>query len=318
MPQSAFPENILLESFVTAKSGQLAPQLHEWFTPDELRQNLRAELEQDQEWTHNLGWAEQFLDNIGVGQSQDYLVRTLELPTVGTSWTHIRFRGGDKARPFVDLRSSLNLPSSSADFKNLLKQLRGEYAPFKPKHLRLFLPDMNSLEPLPDGAFWEKRYLAAPLENLRANPVSDTLEARPLSENFYPRYLETYRELQESWPAHAEYAGVQPESDFLETDGAALELFLHGEYAGLVAASRAVEQSLRGFVVNEVVLGRVARGKGLGPVALWHLAQNLPTLEGDVLFGTVDLRNTPAYRSALCSGREDVGGYLWVPLEPLS
>ena len=318
MPQSAFPENILLESFVTAKSGQLAPQLHEWFTPDELRQNLRAELEEDFEWTHNLEWATEFHANIGIGQPQDYLVRTPELPVLGTVWTHIRFRGGDKARPFVDLRSSLKLPSLEADFKVFLEHVCREYVVFKPKHLRLFLPDMNSLEPLPDGAFWEKRYLAAPLENLRANPVSDTLEARPLSENFYPRYLETYRELQESWPAHAEYAGVQPESDFLETDGAALELFLHGEYAGLVAASRAVEQSLRGFVVNEVVLGRVARGKGLGPVALWHLAQNLPTLEGDVLFGTVDLRNTPAYRSALCSGREDVGGYLWVPLEPLS
>ncbi len=224
-----------------------------------------------------------------MGQSQDYRVRTLELPILGTAWTHIRFRGGDKARPFVDLRSSLNLLSSSGpprevrsgpkgaarpercrsrqdavqtktaqlgqdstDFRDLLERLRTEYAFFQPKHLRLFLPDMKSLEPLPKGAFWEKRYLAAPLEKLRESALPDTLKARVLSADFYPRYLETYREFQESWPTHAEYAGVQDESDFLETDGIALELFSDGQYAGLVAASRAIEQGLRGFVVDEV------------------------------------------------------------------
>jgi len=174
---------------------------------------------------------------------------------------------------------------------------------------------MNSLEPLQKEAFWEKRYLAAPVEKLRTNPVASTLEARPLSDGFYERYFETYRELQESWPQHAEYAGIEDESDFLGTDGAVLELFLDGQYAGLVAASRAVEQGLRGFVVDEVVLNKIARGRALGPVALRHLAEHLPVLEGDVLFGTVDVRNTPAYRSALRSGREDVGGYLWVSLE---
>ena len=207
------------------------------------------------------------------------------------------------------------LGQDRGDFGNLLEHLRSEYAVFKPKHLRLFLPDTASLEPLLEGAFWEKRYLAAPLEHLRESALPDALEARPLSKDFYPRYLETYRELQERWLEHAEYAGVQEESDFLETDGAALELFLDGQYAGLVAASRAVEQGLRGFVVDEVVLSQMARGRLLGPVALRHLAEHLPALEGDVLFGTVDVRNTPAYRSALRSGREDVGGYLWVSLE---
>jgi len=316
----SFEQSHLLETFVQAKLGQLAPILHTWYTPDELHQNLKAELQDDLEWTQNLEWAEQFHANFGVGQPQDYLVRTLELPTLGTSWTHIRFRGGDPARPFVDLRSSLNLPSHSENFKNLLERLNNEYTVFKPKHLRLFLPLMNSLEPLPEGAFWEKRYLAAPVEKLRQSAVSDALdsdararlEARPLAEDFYLRYLETYRELQESWPAHAEYAGVQEKSDFRGTDGAALELFLDGQYAGLVAASRAVEQGLRGFVVDEVVLSQVARGRALGPVALRHLVEHLPARAGDILFGTVDVRNTPAYRSALRSGREDVGGYLWV------
>jgi len=305
----------LLETFVQAKLGQLAPQLHTWYTPDELRRNLKVELEQDLEWTHKLEWAEQFQRNFGVGLPQDYLVRTLELPILGTAWTHIRFRGGDKARPFVDLRSSLHLPSTKEDFRDLLERLKSEYAVFRPKHLRLFLPHMKSLEPLPKEAFWEKRYLAAPVEALRENPLPDLLEARPLSDGFYGRYLETYRELQESWPAHAEYAGVQEESDFQGTDGAALELFLESQYAGLVAASRAVEQGLSGFVVDEVVLGKVARGRGLGPVALRHLVEYLPARGGDVLFGTVDFRNAPAHRSALRSGREDVGGYLWVPLE---
>ncbi len=316
MSQTAsYEQTHLLETFIQAKLSQLAPQLHTWFTLEELRQNLRSELADDLEWTHNLEWAEQFHHNIGLGQPQDYLVRTLALPVLGTAWTHIRFRGGEIERPFIDLRSSLNLPSSSVDFTAFVELLRDKYAVFRPKHLRLFLPDRSTLEPLPEGAFWEKRYLAAPVSELRKKPMLERVEVRPLSDGFYIRYLEVYRELQAAWPEHAEYAGVQDESDFQETDGAALEVWVDSEYAGLVAASRAVEQGLCGFVVDEVTLSSTFRGQGLGPSALRGLVEHLPALEGAVLFGTVDVRNLPAYRSALRSDRVDVGGYLWVSLE---
>lgn len=117
-------------------------------------------------------------------------------------------------------------------------------------------------------------------------------------------------------PAHALHTRAESMQDLaaLAKAGTLFDVLVDGWWAGVLAADPGVAHGLRGATVIELLLDPAVRGRGYGPHLSTLLARHLPLPDDQILFGTVHIDNTPAYRSALRAGRVDVGGEVLVPL----
>jgi hypothetical protein len=70
---------------------------------------------------------------------------------------------------------------------------------------------------------------------------------------------------------------------------------------------------LPSYVVQELVLTSTHRGHGYGPHLSTLLAASLPD-QSRILTGTIHAANTSARTAALNAGRQDIGGWLQLPL----
>ncbi|GEM47374.1 GNAT family N-acetyltransferase [Deinococcus cellulosilyticus] len=297
------------------KLAQLSPLLHQWYTPEKLKHNLEEALQVELDRLQNLEFAKDFHDHCQVPGSEpaDYLNRWMGETLIG-----IRFRALDLSRPFVDVILMPQLPGDAAGFLKVARQAATACALFQPKHARFFVPSHIDLGPLPEGFFWEKRYLALPIQEARQLPLpsrhGDITLQRPAELDFYEAYTQIYQDIAAVHPDHPEYATPESREDLqdLLEEGTLYQVMHEDQWIGVVAATRSAEEGLSGFVVTEMLLRPEFQGRGLGAAAQRHLIENLPALEDDVLFGTIDSRNTSAIRAALKNHRKDIGGYLWV------
>ncbi len=311
----------LLERMVPVKLEQVAPQVRAWYTPNALRENMQAALEDEAHYATSTKFAEVFARSAPVSGAgpNDYNNRALELPHLGWSLAGIRFRGQDLARPFVNIGFSSDLPASFHAWTSDANVLSHAFAVFRPLHVRAFVPAHVPLE-LGPHAFWENRLLAAPIRRMLERPAPAHLERvrleRPDDLSFRTRYAAIYDDLHAFDPAHAEYASAEDEGSLASylSDGFLWHVLVDGAWAGIVAAFRDASEGVRGFTVAEIVLERAFRGSGFGPAVQRRLVEALAPLAApdDALLGTIHTRNSSAIRTALRSGREDIGGYAWV------
>lgn len=316
-------ETSILEQLTRAKLEDVSPILSRWYERDELRTLLREDLSSNVRLFSDDELAEQFQHHcpIPTATREDYKNRWFELPGLGRALTGIRFRGLDMNRPFVEVVATTQPVSATTDMQAVGESLRRAYKVFRPNHVRFFVPEhiRLELERWP-GAFWEKRYFAAPVEQMRqrAQPGGYDRVAlrRPSDMAFYARYCQLLEERFARQPELEEYTRIEAQEDlaaYLE-EGTLFEVMVDGTWAGLVGVTRDAEQGLRGHVVIEIVLAESARGRGLGVAVQQRLVKALTFESGDVLYGTIDARNTAAVKTAQRSGRVDVGGFLWLPL----
>ncbi len=311
----------LLERMVPVKLEQVAPQVRAWYAPDALRENVQATLRDEARYATSAEFAQGFARSAPVPGAvpDDYNNRALELPHLGWSLAGIRFRGQDLARPFVNIGFSSDLPASFHAWMSDANVLHRAFAVFRPLHVRAFVPAHVPLR-LGEGAFWENRLLAAPIRRMLEQPAPAHLERvrleRPDDLSFRDRYAAIYDDLHALEPAHAEYASPEDEGSLASyfKDGLLWNVLVDGAWAGVVAAFRDASEGVRGFTVAEIVLGRAFRGRGFGPAVQRRLAETLAPLAAldDALLGTIHAHNSSAIRTALRSGREDIGGYAWI------
>ncbi len=316
-------EAALLDLFAGAKLSQAPSNLKCWYSQDELRAQLRADLAGEVERVFSDDLAALFHQHVpvaGVISADAYKNRVLDVPGLGTALVGIRFRGLDLARPFVTVAAHTASLPGARGLREAAAFLHGQYAAFSPKHVRVFVPAgvAVELEALPPGSHWDVHLLAAPLAELRARPFPPrfervTLEV-PADLAFYPRYAREYETLFESHPEHRDFARIESKDDLAEYrhEGLLFEVRVDGAPAGVVAATRSEKEGLRGFVVVEMFLDGAHRGRGWGPAVGRHLIERLPAEVGDALCGTIHHDNAAARRSAERGGREDVGAFLWV------
>lgn len=313
----------LLDLFVNVKFDQAPQVLHAWYTPDVLRAHLRADLAEEVERVFDTAFSAEFREHApvaGVTRDEAYLNRVLEVPHLGAALVGIRFRALDLSRPFVTVVAHTAPLPAVEGLREATAFLREQFAAFAPKHVQFFVLEGHEIDEsrCPPGSHWDLRLVAGTLTDLRAQawlPYADRVRlAAPADLSFYPRYAAEYEALYAARSEHRDFARIEDEADlaaYLE-EGTLFEVFVDGTWAGLVAATRAAEQGLRGFVVVEMFLDGAHRGRGFGPVVGRHLIGHLPAEDGDVLYGTIHHGNVSARRSAYAGGRVDVGAFFWV------
>jgi GNAT superfamily N-acetyltransferase len=237
-------------------------------------------------------------------------------------WVHVggdlhamlsmRFEGLDVSKPFVDATPMSRSPQTS-DLPALAAVAREVYGMHRPRYVRVW-----SAEPTIRGAEPDRRFLAAPISQLRPHDVPPDLAlVRATGVDHYDEAQRAYDAVDADHPHHVEEAALQDRDDLQEAadEGLLFDVTVHGEWAGYAAAVVKPEDSLGlpAYVVLEIVLTAEHRGHGYGPHLSTLLAQALPD-PTRILIGTIHATNKAARTAALTAGRHDIGGWLQIPL----
>ncbi|MDX3000941.1 GNAT family N-acetyltransferase [Kribbella solani] len=224
----------------------------------------------------------------------------------------IRLENMNPAKPFVDATPMTRSPEPR-DLPALAAAAREHFGVHDPLYLRLW-----SAEPELDGTEPDRRFLAAPISELQPRDVPAGLALRPAkSVDHYDEAREAYDAVDADHPHHADEATLQSLADLQESadDGLLFDVMVNGEWAGYSAAmiNQADTLGLPAYVVGEVILAKQHRGHGYGRHLSALLAQSLPD-PTRILIGTIHSANHGARTAALRAGRQDIGGWLQLPL----
>ncbi|WP_405062292.1 GNAT family N-acetyltransferase [Kribbella sp. NBC_01505] len=225
----------------------------------------------------------------------------------------MRFEGGDTTKPFVDATPMTRSPQPE-DLQALKQSALEIYGMHKPRYLRLWSadPELPGTEP-------DRRFLAAPIRELRPTDVPSGLELKQVATvDHYDEAKQAYADVDAQHPHHVVEAGIQDREDLQETadEGLLFDITVHGEWAGYAAAVVKPEDSLGlpAYVVRDLILTKKHRGHGYGRHLSHLLAQALPD-PTHVLIGTIHAANHGARTAALTAGRQEIGAWLQLPLD---
>lgn len=226
----------------------------------------------------------------------------------------MRYQGLDVSLPFVDA-SLVSRPIQTSDLPGLRSAALETYGVLSPLYLRLW-------DARPDGAipgtFSDRRFLAAPLSELRARPRPPRhlrLQATERTTH-YDELQAAYAMVDAEHPAHPRQASVQPREDMEEaaSAGTLFDVLVGEEWSGYVGALPYGDTlGMPAWVVLELVLTRSARGLGYGHYLSEMSARELSD-DRSILIGTIHAGNRGARTAALKAHRHDVGGWVVVPL----
>lgn len=248
----------------------------------------------------------------------DYLNRWVPVSADLTALLSIRFRGGDRDLPFVDL-SGQSRPWTPADLPALADAAREVYGLFAPHYLQL--QSSAPIDAFP-GLGRDRRFLAAPLAELAALAVTlpAELTLRPTTDaRHLAQAVAAYAALDAQHPGHSRQAAILSREDLDECVAAGLmyDVLIGEDWAGYAGVLPDEKLGLPVYTVQELLLTPEFRGRGYGAHLTTLLARELlagpePTR---LLFGTIHADNAGAYPAALRAGRHDVGGWVELPLE---
>ncbi len=295
-----------------------SPLLDSWHPAAGRLPLLAAEHEGDLELATSAEFAQMRYERFAIpGASvDDYLNRWQPVTGDLTALLSIRFEGGDRDKPFVDL-SGTSRPWVESDLPALARATLEVFRLFRPRYLRLM--SGAAVDAVP-GLGRDRRFLAAPLAELaaeRAVPPELTLD-KTTDDRHLAQAEAAYAALDAQHPAHAEQAGVIGTEDLAECLEAGLmyDVTVNGTWAGYAGVLPGQKLGLEVYTVQELLLTPEFRGRGYGPHLTTLLARTLlETREpGRVLLGTIHADNAGAYPAALRAGRRDVGGWVQLPL----
>lgn len=224
----------------------------------------------------------------------------------------MRFENLNLARPFVDATPMTRSPEPP-DLPGIAAAAQEHYGIHNPLYVRLW-----TAGPGVDGTVPDRRFLAAPITDLQPHDVPPGLALRPAKTvDHYDDALSAYAAVDADHPHHAEEASLQDLDKLEESadDGLLYDVTVNGEWAGYAAATIKPEDALGlpAYVVRDLILAPEHRGHGYGRHLSALLAQALPD-PTRILIGTIHNANHGARTAALQSGRQDIGGWLQLPL----
>ncbi len=310
----------MVEGFLEYAVAQTHPLIKSWYTPEELRDHWRTDVQRDAEEFFSDEFAAAFAGNcktLGVPAAQ-FKHKLLETSTHRLI-AGIRFFGMDINRPFVEVAQLNKPPESNAERDEITNLLRAEFALFKPTQWRVY--QSSHLEYQFPDCEGDKRYLLGQLQTINALPKPEGLERIRLEPaqdlDFYPRYVAMYQSLfaERPWmPDVSRQESFEDMRDYLTEDWL-YEVFIDETWAGVTAVSPGFEVGAKGYYMIEIALEKTFRGQGLGVALQRRLVMLLAektTARSLALFGTIGAINTPMLKTATRVGRIDVGGYYWV------
>lgn len=316
----------LLDEMVRARLGWTSAAIRSWYADDRLAAQLRNGLAQEAGRVGDTVFGQELRDVVGlpVPDPSAWANRRLELPDGGWAVTGIRFRGGDVDRPFVDVVAT-TAPATVDGLAVVADAVVPAYQAFAPVCLRVDAPDPDVLvEEVRGDVRYGPRcavdmYVAAgPVARLRdharAGGYASLTLRRGDPDELAATVADIYRELGLTQPELAMWADPEDADSLREcaAEGLLFEVLVDGEPGGVVASVRYDAHGMAGFSVQELALDARHRGRRLAAATVQRLVDELPSAEGDVLWGTIHPANAPSLRNALSVGRTIVGGYVWV------
>jgi len=296
-----------------------SPRLDGWRAAAERLPLLAAEHQGDLDLATSLEFAQMRYERFAIpGASvNDYYNRWQPAGGDLTALLSIRFEGGDRDKPFVDL-SGTSRPWTETDLPALARATLEAFSLFRPRYLRLMSGAAVDVVP---GLGRDRRFLAAPLAELAAVPsaVPPELKLCPTTDDRHlAQAVAAYAALDAQHPAHAGQTGVIGAEDLAECVEAGLmyDVNVDGTWAGYAGVLPDEKLGLEVYTVQELLLTPEFRGRGYGAHLTTLLARALVegAEPGRVLLGTIHVDNAGAYPAALRAGRYDVGGWVQLPL----
>lgn len=294
--------------------------MHPWLTARVPRDARRSALADELGYSlttaaQDLGYAERYAGSApDVGQpAAAFLDRWLPLDSGGHVLAGPRWLGLDPDLPFVGVSASDRV-LRPADTDALRDVARRHFSGFAPGFVLLRAADPVGTWP---GALPEMRHVVGVLGELRRRPLPAELTAVARTDlEHYGRYVAIHEAHVARDPRHARRSRVESEEDLqaLADRGLLFDVLVDGSWAGVLAGEPEARWGARGATVVELLLDHPFRGRGLGAHLSALLAGALPLPDEQFLFGTIHADNVPAYRSAVASGRVDVGGEVVIPL----
>ncbi|WP_246078152.1 GNAT family N-acetyltransferase [Rhodoglobus vestalii] len=171
------------------------------------------------------------------------------------------------------------------------------------------------------GTHCDRRFLAAPVRNLVADgreniPVELSLTAAT-DLSGWDAAAAAYDAVDAEHPGHSEQAQIADAEGFQQSidAGTLFDIIVDDSWAGWIGVTTETSSSLGlpCYEVVEIILSPQHRGHGYGPHLNRLLAHELPDREW-ILMGTIHASNRGALEAARRVGRDDVGGWLQLPL----
>jgi hypothetical protein len=226
----------------------------------------------------------------------------------------INFRNAKGDFPYVRVLRSTSPLGCLTDVQTLRAAFSDTFAPFKPEAVSFFHPSQLPLQIA--NAEPDEHILMAKARDMAALAVSPKHNRvalrKAVSTEFYPNYKETYELMFVDRPMLRDIIHIEAEEDLQDSVAKNLlfEIFVDGEWSGVVAANREASHGIDCIYMIDIVLTADKRGRQLGPVVHHHFASAVSTDEPDVIiFGTIAAVNPWSRQTALRAGRIDVGAW---------
>jgi hypothetical protein len=232
----------------------------------------------------------------------------------------IRFFGGDRRRPFVELMAWAKIGASNltaTDWSTLHRLIADEWRAFQPLAIRIFLP---ALVELPPGAHVDMTVHVASYGEimLRARGSSAPVHLIPLKDIDAALRLVERRYKQIAITDQALARNIAPvsrqELEESAADQRAFAIMEAGQMAGVLATLAGSIEWLEGDVVLEEAVAFSHSGRGLAASAQRALAARMAHQPDRLLIGTIDSRNVSSRTTAENAGRPAVLRYAFLPL----
>lgn len=295
------------------------PLTYQWCRDNESRlARLAEEHEFDLRLATDLDLATQRTTLAPGHDAEALLNRWIAVSAELSAMLSIRFEGGDATKPFVDA-SALTRPVTDDDLSALSTAAVRFFGSLKPRYVRLW-----SAAPVDAfaGTRRDKRFMAAPIRDLtdpaHGVAIPPELSLRRTTDlAHYDDAAAAYAAVNADFPRHSEQAALQDADDLQESIdvGTMFDVLIDHTWAGWVAATTESSPTLglHCYTVQEIILSPALRGHGYGRHLARLLARELPDPDR-VLIGTIHADNLGALAAARWAGRQDIGGWLQIPL----
>jgi hypothetical protein len=310
------------KAFVSYECSTTSESVRSWYSRDELLLNHLDALRHSVSQTTGPAWRSRFGD-AGVA-TEAVAGRVVAADGDERVFAAAHPSAGAGSEPLI---AALHRTFSFRSTEHVLEwsaRLAAVFAPAGARRVRYYEPSgapspvevASRVEPahrLIAGLNARLRRAAAP-----AGAERIRLEA-PRDLSFFDRYSAIYDEFWSATPDLREYVWKETREDMekYRSQGGLFLAYADGargdDWCGVIAAERRAEAGLRGWHTRERVFDARTRGTGLGAAIIHRFAETLPAEEGDALFGMIHPRNQSSLRTALRSGRVDIGGYWLVP-----
>lgn len=239
-----------------------------------------------------------------VGRPEDYTEHLIDLGNGKLVVCGIRYIGCDLDYPFVKMYANFSI-SDKAIAKEVYESVKDKFIVFSPKFVSFFSPQKIEADRM--GYV----YMVAPFEKIKdAAPWENDhlLELKKISsDEYYDWYKQGYEEFHLERPdlkGRVQANSKEVMSDSLK-QGLMYYGLIDGERAGFIAGVKSEFLGHAGLYFNEIMVRKKWKGKSIAKVIQQKMIKDAGSFS-EFVWGTIDYRNQPSYKTALSNGRRPV------------